>query len=122
MIVAEDAPDRLAAHPLVDRRATRRMADRQPPLLVNPDQLPTALPLASGHMPQRQSAGTHGKEDNNAGLVVGRAEVVMVIGTSGGDEFRCGVGLGAAARAGERGERVDEPGEVEVGELDGEGG
>ena len=42
----------------------------------------------------------------------------MIVRASGGDEFRCGVGLGAAAGAGERGVGVDEPGEAEIGELD----
>ena len=50
---------------------------------------------------------------------------MVVIGKSGGDGFWLGVGLGAAAATGERGEWgewVDEPGKAEVGELDGEGG
>ena len=46
----------------------------------------------------------------------------MTIGVSGGDEFRCGIGLGAAVGAGERDVQVDEPGDAEVGELDERGG
>ena len=92
---------------------------------LRPNILPSLWILTNNRLRSLSPAGTcpngswrtHGKEDDGEGPGVGRAWVVVVVRVSGSDEFRCGVDLGAAARAGERGV-VDELGEAEVGELD----
>ena len=81
----------------------------------DPDQPTPALPLANGCIPKRQPVDTRqrGRRRRRRCWSCG----VVVVRASGGDEFRYGVGLGAAAGAGERGV-IDGLGEAKVGELD----